>query len=832
MTFAERFRGHFGMSAKLYWLASLSTLAVALLAVASIHFAWITEDAALQLDQKGFAAVETSARLQALLAQHRQIVESAPAEVDRSRLETSQRDFLAKSAQLSLLIDQLDRGLQSDKIARDLRTQISNRIPELVTAGQRVMFYAYNFAQDNALASAAAYAKTADEVEDEIRQYRVHQVSVANDSVSTLLSSARSLLLWVSISALAALLLIGPVGLTTTRGVLKRLDLITKYMARLAKQPITEPVPSLGDRDEIGDMARAVQVFKENGAELFDRKHQLERVNTQLDLALNNMTHGLAMFDSHRRLIVCNERYARLYGLPADLCKEGTELTAILQYLVDQKRFSETPLETFSPTTATPAGDTFQFTKPFSDGRLVSVSHQGTTDGGWVSIHEDITERQKAAAHIAHMARHDHLTDLPNRVYFREELERNFRGVRNGEGFAILCVDLDRFKAVNDSMGHPVGDKLLKVVASRLINCCKECDFVARLGGDEFAIIQTNLSRPEESSALAIRIIDRLSAAYDVDGQQMDIGASIGLALAPTDGANADQLLKNADLAMYRAKADGRGSFCFFESEMDARIQARRALELELRSALANGQLQLYYQPLVNPKTGQIRCFEALLRWFHPRLGEIPATDFVPLAEESGLIASLGQWVLQTACAEAVKWPKELRVAVNLSSIQFKNMSLVKVILGALATSGLQASRLELEITETLLLEDNAKTLAMLHELRSLGVHIVMDDFGTGFSSLNYLRSFPFDKIKIDKSFIKDLSKDDNSEAIVRTVIRLAQALNIDVVAEGVETKAQLDFVVVEGCTEVQGFYFSPAMPIESFERVLSESDARFELAA
>jgi diguanylate cyclase (GGDEF)-like protein len=537
------------------------------------------------------------------------------------------------------------------------------------------------------------------------------------------------------------------------------------------------------------------------------------------------------MFDSQGQLIVCNERYAKLYGLPAELCKEGTALSAILQFLVDQKTFAETPQETFSVINV-PPGNNIQFTKSFSNGRLISVSHQGTMEGGWVSIHEDITERQKAAAHIAHLARHDHLTDLPNRVFLREELDKSFRALRSGQSFAILCIDLDRFKAVNDSMGHSVGDKLLKVVASRLINCCKERDFVARLGGDEFAIIQTDMNRPEESSALAARIIERVSAPYDIDGQQLDVGASIGLAVAPTDGSNADQLLKNADLAMYRAKGDGRGSFCFFEPEMDARIQARRALELELRGALASGQLQLYYQPLVNPKSGEIRCFEALLRWFHPRLGEIPATDFVALAEESGLIASLGQWVLQAACADAAKWPKELRLAVNLSPIQFKSMSLVKVILGALAASGLQASRLELEITESALLEDNVKTLAMLHELRSLGIHIVMDDFGTGFSSLNYLRSFPFDKIKIDKSFIKDLSKGDASVAIVKAIIGLAHALNIDVVAEGVETKEQLDRVVAEGCTEVQGFYFSAAQPIECFEKVLSESNARFELAA
>jgi diguanylate cyclase (GGDEF)-like protein len=824
------FSWRIGAAAKLYWLASLSTVAVAVLAAASLHFARVTEVAA-QLNQKGFDAVESSGRLQSLLAQHRQIVESAPAEVDRSRLEVSQREFIVKSSQISALLNSLDRK-EVDQVAEEFEAQILNEIPALVTAGQQVMFYAYNFAQDNALESAAEYAKTADDLEDKIHRYRLHQSRVANSTASTLLQSARSLLFWVSASAFAALLLIGPLGLTVTRGVLSRLNRITTYMTRLAKQPVAEEVPSRGDRDELGDMARAVQVFKENAAELLQRKVELEQVNIQLDLALNNMTHGLCMFDMQKRLTVCNDRYAEMYNVPVELTKPGTPLTTILQFLVDQKTFAETTEETFAAVNTFSADSNLQLIKTFSDGRLVAISHQGTTDGGWVAIHEDITERQKAEAHIAHLARHDQLTDLPNRVFFREELDQNLRRLRSGERFAVLCLDLDRFKGVNDSLGHSIGDKLLNAVASRLANCVNEHDFVARLGGDEFAIIQASLSRPEESGILAGRIIERLAAPYEIEGHQLNVGASIGIALAPTDGANADQLLKNADLAMYRAKADGRGSYCFFESEMDGRIQARRALELELRNALVAGQLQLYYQPLVNPRSGEVRCFEALLRWFHPRLGSVPPSEFVPLAEESGLIGSLGQWVLRSACAEAAKWPQQFRLAVNLSPIQFKNLNLVKVILGALAASGLPASRLELEITESVLLDDDSKTIATLHELRSLGIRIVMDDFGTGFSSLNYLRSFPFDKIKIDKSFVHDMSKGGDSVAIVKAIIDLARALHIDVVAEGVETQEQLDRLIAEGCTEVQGYYFSKPAPIESFEKVLNESDGRIEMAA
>jgi len=825
------FRRQLGVAAKLYWVASLSTIAVAILAVASIHFARIAEIAAIQLKHDGFEAVESSGRLQSLLAQHRQIVESAPAEVDRKSLEISQREFISKSSQLSALLNELNQR-KADQVTDDLEAQITKEIPVLVSAGQEVMFYSYNFAQDKALESSAAYAKIANGIEETIRQYRIHRIRAANVSVSTVVDSARSLLFWVSISSLTAFLLIGPLGLTITREVLGRLSRITIYMGHLANRAVAAEVPCRDDRDEVGEMARAVQVFKENAAELLERKLQLEQVNVQLDLALNNMTHGLCMFDSHRRLTICNDCYAKMYGLPAELTAPGTHLGAILQYFIDNKTLVEPSEETLTGIDASMTNGNARVVKSLSDGRLIAISHQNTVDGGWVAIHEDITERQKTEAHIVHLARHDHLTDLPNRVFFNEELETRFRLMRNGQKFAILCLDLDRFKGVNDALGHSIGDKLLNLVASRLSNCGKERDLVARLGGDEFAIIQANLGRAEDSGILARRIIEQIGAPYEIDGQQINIGVSIGIAIAPTDGKSSEQLLKNADLAMYRAKADGRGAYRFFEREMDTRVQARRALEIELRGALVAGELQLYYQPLVNPTSGEVRCFEALLRWFHPRLGEIPPSEFIPLAEESGLIGSLGEWVLRSACADAAKWPKQFRVAINLSPIQFRNTNLVKIVFSSLAASGLAASRLELEITESLLLEDDVRTIAMLHELRSLGIRIVMDDFGTGFSSLNYLRSFPFDKIKIDKSFVHDISKGGDAVTIVKAIVDLARNLKIDVVAEGVETKEQLNYLISEGCNEVQGNYFSAPQPIQCFEKIFSRRNGRIEKAA
>jgi len=441
-----------------------------------------------------------------------------------------------------------------------------------------------------------------------------------------------------------------------------------------------------------------------------------------------------------------------------------------------------------------------------------------------VSVHEDITDRRRAEAQIAHMARHDVLTDLPNRVLLREHLEQAIVRMRRGEGFAVLCLDLDRFKNVNDTLGHSIGDSLLKAVGERLRRCVSEADTVARLGGDEFAIVQVGIERPEESSMIAAQILDYVSEPYDIEGNHVVVGTSIGIALAPSDGTDPDQLLKNADMALYLAKADGRGTHRFFEPEMDARLQARRALELDLRRAITHGEFELRYQAVVNLETRAVTGFEALLRWAHPQRGMIAPDEFISLAEETGLIGPIGEWVLRTACAEAANWPDEVKLAVNLSPSQFKKKrNLVQVVISALASSGLPARRLELEITESVLLQDDDMTLSMLHQLRGLGLRISMDDFGTGYSSLSYLRRFPFDKIKIDQSFIREISNRHDSVAIVRAVASLANSLNIVAVAEGVETEDQLEKALAEGCEEGQGFFFGPPIPASELKDMLAQ---------
>jgi diguanylate cyclase (GGDEF)-like protein len=440
----------------------------------------------------------------------------------------------------------------------------------------------------------------------------------------------------------------------------------------------------------------------------------------------------------------------------------------------------------------------------------------------------DVTERKQAEARIAHMAHHDALTDLPNRVLFRQRMaEALARRSLSGALSGTLCLDLDNFKLVNDTLGHPVGDTLLEAVAGRIESVVRQGDTAARLGGDEFAVLVPVAKNPEELAMLAQRLIEVIGEPYLIDGQTVTIGTTIGIAVSPGDGEDADRLLRNADLALYRAKAEGRGSFCFFEPEMDRCAQARRALETDLRNALASEQLEVHYQPLVELASGEIIGLEALVRWPHPQRGFVAPSEFITLAEETNLIAPLGAFVLHRACADATAWPEHVKLAVNLSPVQFRVGNVFATVSEALKTSGLDPRRLDLEITESVLLERTDQVIASLHALRALGVRISMDDFGTGYSSLSYLRSFPFDKIKIDRSFVRELQGNPHALAIVRAVLALASGLDMKVVAEGIETKQDLACLVAEGCREGQGFYFSKAQPQKAILQLLSGETRR-----
>ncbi len=557
------------------------------------------------------------------------------------------------------------------------------------------------------------------------------------------------------------------------------------------------------------------------------RKLELERQNIRLDAAVNNISIGLCMMDARGRLVICNEPYARIYNLPVTLLRPGTQLEDILSHLFDMGMSASGSTDEYIAWRREVIAKR-EYGKNIHElnGRTILMQHHPMKDGGWVSTHEDITEQRQAEARIRHLARHDALTDLPNRIEFLDQMARTEAALQRGEMAAVIYIDLDHFKAVNDTLGHAVGDEVIKQAAVRLWGTSRETDLLARLGGDEFALLLRPIDGVDMAARVADRIIKAMRAPMNIGGQQIEIGASVGIAVGPGDGTTTDQLVKNADLALYKAKSEGRSTYHFFEAGMDAELQQRRSIEAGLRMAIQREQLRLMYQPLLGVDENRVTCVEALLRWDYEGR-TVPPSEFVPVAEDTGLIVEIGEWVLQEACRAAAAWPKNVRVAVNLSPVQFRNKSLVRQVRAALAGARLEPTRLELEITESLLLTDSDSTIAALHELRELGVRICMDDFGTGYSSLSYLRSFPFDKIKIDRSFMADLTTRNDSRAIIKAVIGLGQSLGMVTTAEGVETEEQMALVRDYGVSEVQGYLFSPPLQANTLANLLHSEAAK-----
>ncbi len=557
------------------------------------------------------------------------------------------------------------------------------------------------------------------------------------------------------------------------------------------------------------------------------RRHQLTKQRMaaerrQLSIAVNNIPQGLVLYDGSARIITCNQPYLEMFGLSPDVAKSGCTMQRLIAHRKETGSF-EGDVDEFCNAIIQKVslGKTTRQLTQTPGGRAIEIINRPLKEGGWVATIEDITERTRADEKIAHLAHYDALTDLPNRAMFRARLEQALGAMRPGQQLAVLYIDIDEFKGVNDALGHPIGDELLKGVAGRLRGCLEDTDVAARLGGDEFAVIQTAITHLSETTRLVDEIHSAIREPFECMGHLITTDASIGIALAPADGLDLDELLRNADLALYGAKADGRRTYRFFEAGMDERARARRKLELDLRQAIVDGDLEVHFQPIVDIESGRINCCEALLRWQHSERGMIPSTEFIPIAEETGLINQLGQWVLSTACTEAVNWPDHVRVAVNVSPVQFRSKTLALNVAATLAASGLAASRLELEITEAVLIRDDEAALDVLHQLRKVGVRVALDDFGTGYSSLSYLQRFPFDKIKIDRSFIKDLAGPGASSSIVQAVVNIAAASDMMTTAEGVETEQQRNLLFILGCNEMQGHLFSPAVSAADVRRLL-----------
>ncbi|MEO5597038.1 MAG: EAL domain-containing protein [Novosphingobium sp.] len=536
-----------------------------------------------------------------------------------------------------------------------------------------------------------------------------------------------------------------------------------------------------------------------------------QEVNLLKD-TLNNMIQGVLMLDENDNIYFCNTRYIEMYGLDLETIRGGCTFSELIGYHMKQDP-SSAAVQNYCERIrrkATSSAVT-SFYKKISDGRTMHIVNQTLPSGRRLVMHEDISQKMRAEAQMEHMAHHDALTDLPNRTLFHAQLEQALSRGDEPHNLAVLFIDLDNFKSINDTLGHPIGDELLIAVADRLQRCLDKGDIIARFGGDEFVIVKTKIEQPTDAASFATRIREAIIAPCNLSGHQVVVDMSIGIALFPGDGSDAEKLVRNADMALYGAKASGRGAYRFFEAEMDRRMMARRLLELDLRKALINGEFELYYQPLINLERDEITSCEALLRWNHPEKGMIAPEEFIPVAEETGLIVRIGEWVIRTACMEAAQWAENITVAVNISAVQFLKQNLVQVVINALAASGLPAERLEIEITESVLIQKTEETLVILRQLHALGVRISMDDFGTGYSSLSYLQKFPFDKIKIDQSFIQGLTDQEESTAIVRAVTGLANSFHMTTTAEGVETEAQRAIVTALGCTEMQGYLFSKA---------------------
>jgi diguanylate cyclase (GGDEF)-like protein len=581
--------------------------------------------------------------------------------------------------------------------------------------------------------------------------------------------------------------------------------------------------------DELGRLLRSLASMQSH---LKIRADEDYAMMEKLDVALNNMGQGLCMFDANRRLMLWNERYVTMYRLDPDRLFVGCTLE---QMLVDRKAagtlYRNMEQMDAKLLTAIRTRSADNAIAELTDGRIVNLQYQPTHNGGWVFTHEDITERVQNEARIAHLAFHDPLTDLPNRAAFNDHIERTFRGAAaDGESFSVLCIDLDRFKEINDVYGHATGDRFLTEIGQRLVSACGDA-FLARIGGDEFTIVSAGATQPGGAEELCRRLSIVMDTPFCVDEYEITGSFTVGVSVYPRDGADVNTLVAHAEAALYRAKAEQRGTIRFFEPAIDRQLREKRSLQQDIALALEKEELQLYFQPQALT-SGEIFGFEILVRWQHPVRGMVSPGLFIPLAEETGAIQAIDEWVLREACREAASWPNPLSIAVNLSPVDFRRGDVVSMILGVLLETGLNPKRLEIEITEGVLIEDFDRAISILRKIKNLGVRIAMDDFGTGYSSLSYLQAFPFDKIKIDQSFIAKIGRNFEAAAIIHAILGLGRALSLPVIAEGVETEEQLAFLAKEGCNEVQGYLIGRPQPLAQYQQVVTKFSETSRMAA
>jgi diguanylate cyclase (GGDEF)-like protein len=678
-------------------------------------------------------------------------------------------------------------------------------------------------AQNDAAASHASetYVAFINEVEEDVTAWKRQMRETVAAELATMQARAAAMRT-LSLIVTAGGCLFGTIAILVSRGVLTRLRRLTASMLSLAAGDVAAEIPLRGDGDEIGLLANALEVFREQAGRAMASEANMSAV-------IENMVEGIAMIGADRRLVLHNKRFVDMLDLPpqAYVGMAGPEILGHLQQYRGWPADAVTNvLDRLDAVRVAREQATFDIDLP--DRRAYTMTAAMLPNNALLVSIEDVSERRASAARILHLAYHDTLTGLPNRGMFQDSLGMAVDDavIENGIAVTLLLCDLDHFKEVNDTYGHPAGDELLQVAAQRMRETMRKTDILARLGGDEFAIIHLTGSEPQEAHRLAERILAVLQKPFEIHGNKVCIGASIGIACAPVDARSQIDLMKRADLALYAAKGNGRNMFMIYDAAMAEKLEERRTIETEMRKALNSDDFFLHYQPQVNLTTRRIIGFEALARWTHPTRGSVPPGVFIPIAEASGIIIQLGELVLRKACFDAAAWGGDTIVAVNVAAQQFQWDGFINCVRSALRDSGLPSFRLELEVTETAILNESEKMLAVLHTLRRMNVRLSLDDFGTGYSALNYLQKFPFDKIKIDQSFVRNLGSQGESDAIVRAVANLGMNLGITTIAEGVETEDQAKIVLSASCEEAQGFLFSRPVSVSEVSKLLAEQDA------
>ncbi|MDO9383403.1 MAG: EAL domain-containing protein [Hyphomicrobiaceae bacterium] len=688
------------------------------------------------------------------------------------------------------------------------------------------------------LATLHAFLKTSASVERQLHVAASKRALEARENLKQISTMGDNLAWSVALASAVLICFVIPIMVLTITRFVRRINHITRTMHRIADCETGVDVPSTVDIGEVGELARAVQAFKRNTIALQRNSTEMLRLNGWFDLALNNMHGGLSIFDQNQELVMCNERYLELYDLPKHLGRPGTHLRDIVEYWYDKTSAEgsgrtetevEKELNIYRANVADQQESVRVITLP--SGRTVLVSSRPSLDGGWVDVHDDVTDRIQSDKTIERLAHSDLLTGLMNRHNFMTTLGARLGDIGQSPELAVLLVDICDFKRVNDTYGHDAGDAVLKTVAERLAALAGSHDNLGRLGGDGFALLKAGLNAAGAETCAR----DMCAVANEpvvIDGESIEIRINVGVALAPDNGQTAGELLQRAELALVQSKTAGPGTFALFDPQLESNLRENQALKDDLKAAFDLGQFELHYQPIMDFKTRQVASVEALMRWHHPTRGMVPPGIFIPIAEETGLIEQLGKWAIGRACRDAISWPDHVRVAVNLSANQFRNGDLHTITHAALRESGLPARRLEFEVTESLLLADEERTRRTLNRLKIMGIRIALDDFGTGYASLSYLRSFPFDKIKIDQTFVRDLPRDSDCNAIVRSVVLLAQMLGMRTVAEGIETVDHLNQVVAAGCDEIQGYYLSRPVPAASVPGIIADCENRLAEAA